>query len=153
MDYKMNIEVIQKEKILYKRRTGAYGAENHRLMEEFKNWVFETGRMDGDAVIIGIAQDNPIIVEASRCRYDVCLIVSEVEKDYKNNVMTGYLEGGKYLTFQVLHTEEAVSKAWQECIPLLMKQNFRLDDTRPILERYAKRKVDRHICELCFPIL
>lgn len=36
---KYTIEEIVPKKIAYLRRTGPYGAENHKLMQELKKWA------------------------------------------------------------------------------------------------------------------
>lgn len=101
---------------------------------------------------LGITLDDVRRSAPAECRYDVCLIITEEENYEDKAVKQRYLEGGNYMTFPVVHTPEAVAKAWQECIPLLLKEGYQLDQTRPILERYAKSKVDAHLCELCIPI-
>lgn len=153
LGFQVKVEMIPRQRVVYMRRTGAYGIENYVLMETFKSWILEQRGFHEDDVILGAALDNPMVKNPSLCRYDVCLVVSEQECIEDKEIGTRYLDGGNYLVFQIEHTAKAVTKAWEECIPFLYQQGYQLDGTRPILERYEKRKVDNHLCELCFPIV
>lgn len=146
------VVIFPEQRVVYMRRVGAYGAENGCLMQKLKAWALEHRKLGQDAVILGIALDDPAVQEPSRCRYDVCLVVPEHDRTEGKDVQTRSVDGGKYFVFQIEHTPEAVANAWNKCIPVLITQGYQLDRTRPILERYEKRKVDQHICELCFPV-
>ncbi|MFR0812074.1 GyrI-like domain-containing protein [Enterocloster clostridioformis] len=70
-----------------------------------------------------------------------------------NQIKCRGLESGKYLTFLIPHTTDAVQTAWKMCFSELEKLGYLFDKSRPIMERYRKTFVDRHYCELCVPIL
>lgn len=57
------------------------------------------------------------------------------------------------MVFQIEHTAQAVQKAWETYSIELEKSNVLQDTSRPMIERYAKKLVDHHSCELCVPIL
>lgn len=138
--------------VVYMRRTGCYGSENQKLMEQFKTWVKNEGLFFDDAVILGIALDDVQRVLPQNCRYDVCLIVPDDYAPEDRQVSKRMITGGRYAVLQFPHTAEAVQKAWSEGMVLLISKGYILDYSRPIMERYDKGMVDKHQCELCIPI-
>ena len=139
--------------VIYMRRTGEYGAGNQALMDTFKKWVRENNLYDKDTVIYAVPMDNPEKTEPCHCRYDVCINRPQNQKYAPNQVKCRELEGGKYLVFLIPHTTDAVQTAWQMCFSELEKLGYLPDETRPVMERYKKRLVDEHYCELCMPVL
>jgi DNA gyrase inhibitor GyrI len=149
---KITIETIPYSRIAYIRQTGPYGQNNVRIMEEIKKWAHDNGLFNENSIILGIAHDNPELIEPRNCRYDTCLVIPNelcIKGDY---ITEGHILGGKYAVFQVSHTAEAVQKAWLEIFPELSGQNCQMDSTRPILERYKAKLVKEHYCEICVPI-
>ncbi|MBU5440125.1 GyrI-like domain-containing protein [Tissierella sp. MSJ-40] len=149
----VNIEMIPSYKIAYIRRTGPYGSENVQIMEQLKSWAREKNIFNESSIILGIAQDNPQFTEPKDCRYDTCLVVSD-EFDVDNKYINfGKTVGGKYCVFKINHTVDAMQKAWMGIFSELSKRNYKFDDRRPILERYAVQMINEHYCEICMPIL
>ena len=136
-------ERIPPSEIIYMRRTGAYGIENYKLMDTL---------YDEDTVIYAIPMDDPERVTSCQCRYDVCINKPENQTFAFDQVGCRDLERGKYLVFLISHTAEAVQTAWEMRFPELEKLGYLLDKSRPVIERYKKALVDRHLCELCIPI-
>jgi len=127
-------------------------ANNVEVMEKLKTWAKSKGLLNGQSIILGIAQDNPKIVEPENCRYDTCLVISDdycVSDDY---ISEGSILGGKYAVFNIKHTAEEVQKAWLTIFQELFKDGYEMDETRPILERYKAEMVKNHYCEICVPI-
>lgn len=102
---KYTIEEIVPQKIAYMRRTGPYGVENQKLMQELKKWAMNKNIFK-NSIIYGIAQDGTE-TPPEKCRYDVCIVVED-ESILDSNVMVGKLQGGKYATFTINHTAEDV---------------------------------------------
>jgi DNA gyrase inhibitor GyrI len=149
----LEIENIPYCRIAYIRQIGPYGQNNVQVMEKLKKWARTNDLFNEEAVILGIAYDNPELVEAENCRYDTCLVISNdycINDDYINE---GSIPGGKYAVFKIEHTAEAVQKAWLAIFSELFKLNYQLDETRSILERYRKKLVKEHYCEICVPII
>lgn len=146
------IEYIPPYKIAYVRKMGAYGSENVETMQKLKNWAKENGLFDEESIILGIPQDNPNTTKPQNCRYDTCLVISDGEFFNDDEVEVGKIIGGKHCVFEIEHTAEAMSKAWNEIFPELMHLGYQLDETRPIIERYLVAMVDKHLCEICIPI-
>jgi DNA gyrase inhibitor GyrI len=149
----INIEMIPSYKIAYIRRTGNYGLENVKIMEQLKNWAREKDLLNERSIILGIAQDNPEFTEPKDCRYDTCLVVSNEFKVDNKYINFGRIIGGKYCVFKINHTVDAMQKAWMEIFSEVSKRNYEFDDRRPILERYAMQMINKHYCEICVPIL
>ena len=148
----MREERLNPVRVIYTRRIGAYGKENAVLMQRWKEWLREHGLFGSDSVILAIAMDDPAITEASQCRYDVCMVAGESVKVSGNEVYSRELSGGNYVVFLIEHTSQAVERAWSKSFGYLGQMGYTLDLTRPIMERYAKRLVDWHLCELCVPV-
>lgn len=149
----INIEMIPSYKIAYIRRMGPYGSENVQIMEQLKSWAREKNLFNVNSIILGIAQDNPQFTEPKDCRYDTCLVVSDEFKADDKYINFGKIVGGKYCVFTISHTIDAMQKAWMEIFSELSKRNYKFDDRRPIVERYAIQMINKHCCEICVPIL
>ncbi|MBX4265625.1 AraC family transcriptional regulator [Clostridium estertheticum] len=150
----MNIEIEKTPfyRIAYIRQVGSYGQNNIKVMEKLKRWAKSTGLLNEQSIILGIARDNPKIVEPENCRYDTCLVISNdycISDDY---ISDGNILGGNYAVFKIRHTAEEVQKAWLAIFPELFKRGHQLDESRPILERYKIEMVKNHFCEICVPI-
>ena len=148
--FKITEESVNRQPMVYARRTGPYGAENAILLEKFKAWADRQGYLTNEAVLLGIAQDDMTVVSPDACRYDVVLL-----GDYDTDetwIASGIFPGGRYAVIELPHTSDAVNLVWKEGIPLLSRR-YSLDFSRPIIERYQKRLVDNHLCEMLFPIL
>jgi len=149
----INIEMISSYKIAYIRRTGTYGSENVQIMEQLKSWARENDLLNETSIILGIAQDNPQIIEPKNCRYDTCLVVSDEFKVNNKYINFGKTMDGKYCVFKIGHTADAMQKAWRKIFSELSKKGYEFDDRRPIIERYKAEMVSENYCEICVPIL
>ena len=148
------IEFIPNTEVVYMRRVGQYGVENYALMESMKSWAAKRGLLTEDAVIYGIALDNPQSVAPEKCRYDVCLQTIETESivvDY--HVLRRTLSGGNYAVFKIEHTAKAVADFWASFPADMAKSEYKMDFSRPIMERYSIVMVKHGCCEMCVPIL
>ena len=149
----MQEEKLENTPVLYMRRTGPYGPENAVLMEMFESWIEDHGLNRSSRVILAVPMDDPRMTKAEECRYDVCLVHVAGRQENWNGVETRILDGGRYVTFLLEHTQEAVQRAWAECFTVLEGQGYVPDMSRPVMERYAKELVDAHRCELCVPVM
>ena len=96
------IEEIEDYKVAYMRRIGQYGEENYALMSKMKSWANERGFLSEDAVIYGIALDNPRVTLPTDCRYDVCLLTLNIESiEPDGHVSVRNLNGGRYAVFTI----------------------------------------------------
>lgn len=124
----------------------------YQSMRYIKTWAKSNGLFTEQSIILGIAHDNPELVEPKSCRYDTCIVISNDYCIDDDSVSEGNIIGGKYAVFRIKHTAEEVQKAWLTIFHELYNQNYHLDETRPILERYRNEMVKEHYCEICVPI-
>ena len=108
--------------------------------------------LNDNSIILGIAHDNPDTTKPEDCRYDTCIVVSDDYCVNEGDINQGNIIRGNYAVFKINHTAEAVQKAWIEIFPELLRQGYKFDETRPILERYRVEMVNNHYCEICVPI-
>ncbi|GLC79956.1 GyrI-like domain-containing protein [Lacrimispora brassicae] len=149
---KVNVENITAQPIVYMRQTGPYGgAENFQLMENMKQWIRNHNLWNEAGIIYGIPQDNAAVTSPEKCRYDVCF-VSEI-KFQDNWIHHGTLPPGVYLVFEVLHTIDEVTHFWETISETLAREKQQMDESRPVLERYKIRLIEKGFCEFCVPIL
>lgn len=144
----LNIEKLPIQPIVYMRRIGAYGPENHKLMEALKEWATRHGLLN-DSVIYGIAYDNEH-TPPEKCRYDVCLVAADCPAD--ESVQCGEIPAGQYAVFTIPHTAEAIQKFYGTLIQALQEKGLQFENSKPILERYKKKLVDDGYCEFCVPV-
>lgn len=149
----MRKEELNSTEVIYMRRTGQYGEENYELMNKMKAWADERGLLTNDAVLFGIALDNPQFTKPSECRYDVCLLTSSA-KDIatEDQVETRNLCGGKYAVYTIDHTKDAVTDFWKSFPTQIANNGVEVDLSRPIMERYSVKMVANGFCEMCVPI-
>ena len=138
--------------IVYLRRTGPYGAENGRLIEQMKELLKQANVFDKNAVLYGIARDNPITTEATLCRYDAA-VAQELESLLSGELQKGCIIGGTYCTFTIAHTADAVQDFWESFATILSQAGLVIDTQRLIIEKYPKALVDSGYCMMCVPIL
>ena len=119
--------------------------KNAALMAKMKNRITEKGLWQENTTIWAVPWDNPQTTPPHLCRYDVCT-------QGLLNLPVQTLPGGKYLIFILPHTTEALAQAWAGCFDAAAAQGYTIDFRRPIMERYVKKEVDRHRCDLCLPI-
>lgn len=149
---KMNVEMIPETEIAYIRRIGPYGLGNIQTMARLKTWAQDNGLLNDESIILGIPQDNPETTKPQDCRYDACLIVSKDQLIILDEVKRGKISPGEYAVFEIEHTAEALEKAWFELFTELSNHGYQLDDSKPIIERYASKMVKNHRCEIYVPI-
>ena len=143
----MKIEEFKNITIANMRRTGKYGAENEKLMHDFKEFLKTNHLLNDETTILGIALDNPAATPAEALRYDVGLIITE---KLPVNLATRQIADGKYAIYDVVHTKQGVLDFWQS-LPE-RTANLPVDEEKPIIERYTMEKTAQHLCEFCLPL-
>lgn len=145
------VENISASQIIFMRRTGAYGQQNFKLMQDMKEWISSHNLWDESGVIYGIAQDNVANTPSENCRYDVCFVTDQIFED--DIIHYGTLPAGAYLVYKVLHTTDEIGRFWASIGDALAEQKSQIDECRPILERYQFSLVEKGYCEFCIPVL
>ena len=147
----MHMETMPEIAVIYLRRTGPYGGDNHDLMERLKSWAAGNGLLE-TGVILGIAWDDPAQTPLECCRYDVCLTLRGHFPKPEAGMALGQLPGGRYACFQGPHTPEGVQTLWRESFSALPRLGFRPDPARPVMECYRTELLAQGLCELCIPV-
>ena len=151
---KYYIEEIADCKVVYMRRIGQYGKENYALMSKMKAWADTNGLLSEEAVIHGIAIDNPQLTKPTECRYDVCLLTLNIESiESDGQISVRNLNGGRYAVFTIEHTADAVANFWQSFSSEVYSCGVTMDISRPIMERYSVKMVANGLCEMCVPVM
>ncbi|PAF23538.1 DNA gyrase inhibitor [Terribacillus saccharophilus] len=145
----VKIETIPTYRIAFFRRIGPYGAANYQTMQRLKEWAAAEKLLDDTSIILGISQDNVETTAPQNCRYDAALVVPEDFQD--DAVLIGELRGGKYISFRVKHTVEAMIQAWTDIFQKLADLGYKVD-SRPTFERFTTEMLREHYCEICIPI-
>jgi len=146
----MNIEYLPNCRLAFMRQIEKYGIENKNTMEKLKEWAKVNQLFNKNAIIYGIAQDNPEITEHENCRFDACITIPQnfITDD---NVEECEFIGGKYAVFKIIHTSEEIQKAYMEIFPKILDKGLEIDN-KPIIERYTIEMVENNFCEICVPI-
>ena len=151
---KYYIEEITDCKVVYMRRIGQYGKENYALMSKMKAWADTNGLLSEEAVIYGIALDNPQLTKPTECRYDVCLLTLNIESiESDSQISVRKLNGGRYAVFTIEHTADAIANFWQSFSTEVYSCGVTMDISRPIMERYSVKMVANGLCEMCVPVM
>lgn len=148
----MKIEILPQQKIIFMRRTGEYGVENHKFMESFKYWLKTNQLFNENTVILAIAQDNPAVTASEQCRYDVGCVVMSFNSFSNTDIHFGEIPSGKYAILTLAHTVEAMNEAWQSLPSIVTRNGYQVDTLRPIIERYSVKMVNNHLCEIYVPV-
>ncbi|AXI09298.1 DNA gyrase inhibitor [Oceanobacillus zhaokaii] len=143
-------ETVPNYRIAYMRRVGPYGPANVEVMEKLKKWAKERCLLES-VILFAIPQDKPETTLPENCRFDACIVISN---DYQvdNLVNEGELSGGKYIIYEVKHTAEDIQKAYSYIFPSLQSNRYKIDDNKPIMEKYIGDMVTNPYCEICVPV-
>ena len=148
------IEVLDDCNVIYVRNKGKYGSNrNYEMMKNFKEWIKENcyWRYVETNGILGVALDDPQIVEEESCRYDLVL---KIDEDVKINdfINSRSFTGGKYVVFALPHTTKDVKDFYSNLPNIIDNNNLRVKN-EPILERYKEEEGKDKYCEVLIPIL
>lgn len=144
----MKIEYLPPVRVAYFRKVGVYGLENQVLMKNFKRWVKAEGLWE-NAVILGIALDDPTRITAKNCRYDVCLVTNKT--NFKTCVKQRVIQGQKVVVFKIKHTEEVIGEFYGQLAQIISKNRLKVLK-QPLIERYKVSLVQSGYCEILIPI-
>jgi DNA gyrase inhibitor GyrI len=147
-----SFEVTSSCRTAYLRRHGPYGSDNAAQIAEVKRWAEQAGLLTEDAILFGVAHDDPTTTPPSLCRYDAGLVVVTDVVLSGSELREGTLPGGRCAVFETAHTAEGLLHAWRSAFPALAESGQSIDHSRPIYERYVPRLLAMHRCELVVPI-
>ncbi|NQU86467.1 MAG: AraC family transcriptional regulator [Mariniphaga sp.] len=143
------------QKAIYAQVLGSYNESAGKAWESVCEFAKKKHLFGFKNEFVGISHDDPNITEASKLRYDACILVS---KDVKPEGEIGVQEiaGGKYAVFIHKGPYEDFSKSY-ECIygRWIPENNIVLRDT-PGFEKYlntpGKVKPEKLLTEIWVPV-
>ncbi|WP_050183402.1 AraC family transcriptional regulator [Domibacillus robiginosus] len=144
------IETLPKSRIAYVRQVGPYGFANIQAMQTLKKWTAENDLLSETSIVLEVSQDNLETTLPENCRDDACIVLSE-DDQIDDFMSESELCGGNYAIYKVKHAMEDIQKAWGCIVSELSNSGYQIDD-RPSFERYERKLVSNHQCEICVPI-
>ena len=145
------VETLPNYRVAYVRQTGPYGPANVQAMEKLKGWAARRNLLTESAILLGVPQDDPAATPPEACRFDACIVLAD-DVPADDTVAVAELPGGEYMVCLIRHTAEEVRKAWAELIPAIRSGGYRIDEGKPILERYSGEMILNEWCEICVPL-
>lgn len=146
--------------LVFIRRTGDYAHAAREAWTELVAWMDANGVPRQGATYFGLARDNPMKVEADKCRFDACIEApANLEGSAAlDTVQRQRLPGGSYARHAYVgrYGRELREKTLALCTDWVSTQGLRLADERPSViilrndplmagERTAK-------AEICIPV-
>ncbi len=154
---RVELKTLSPMRLAYMRHTGAYGQPSiTRMWERFGVWCGEHGLMNPRRKMYGIAQDNPMITPADKCRYDACVEVDDAFKP-QGEVGVQNFGGGRYACARFTGTGADIHAAWMRMFGEWLPQSGYQADDKPALELYEEDfvmdpKTGAFSCLLCVPV-
>jgi AraC family transcriptional regulator len=154
----MNVSIVDRaeHKVVYLRRTGAYGEGLSAFwQEEVYPWMVTHGWL-GQARY-GISLDDPSITAPERCRYDACVELAPGQAAPKG-VLSATIPGGRYAALQFKGTVEALGAAWDALLRDWLPVSGMQLDSRPMFEYYPvdaayDAETGAMECQVCIPVM
>ncbi|ABQ27658.1 transcriptional regulator, AraC family [Geotalea uraniireducens Rf4] len=95
---KPEMREFSKTKVLFVRRTGAYGEAATAAWEALMGFAYKNRLMTGETLMVGIGHDDPAITAEEKIRYDACVTFSgDVKPEGEVGIQT--IAGGRYAVF------------------------------------------------------
>jgi len=155
----MNVKIseLPNYHVAYMRYVGPYGAHGIPLLwQRLREWMRPRGLDAPNAIMLGIAHDDPDVTAVEKLRYDACVVVpADFKGDKWVNVMD--VPGGRHAITTFAGTAHEIEDAWGALYRTWLPGSGFEPDDRPCLEVYrgnpevAGRPGAFH-CELCIPV-
>lgn len=133
-------------------QVGPYGPANKDFMERFKKYLRDRNLYTLDTTVFALIHDDPRVVPASSCRYEVGAYLKKFGNDLEN-FEYGAAPSGNYAVFTIEHTSAAIEEFWASLSFILLEHHLLLDSERPLLEMYPVQLVENHLCKVGIPIM
>ena len=147
------MEIFPPKNIVFMRRVGENGEHNRILMQTFRERIKYMGIPLNEYSFFGINWDDPKTISSTKCRYDVAIIVDNHQLFYLyEDLHKSNLPSGKFAVILLPYTLESMENIWENFQDIIAKENCVWDRTRPIIERYRKKLLEKELCELCVPV-
>jgi AraC family transcriptional regulator len=98
IDLKPEMREFAETKVLFARRTGAYGEAAMGAWEALMGFAYKNRLMTDETLMIGISHDDPAITEVKKIRCDACITFSgNLQPEGEIGMQT--ISGGRYAVF------------------------------------------------------
>lgn len=153
----VELKTLPAMRLAYMRWTGPYGHPGiTRTWERFAAWCGTHGVGTPRSQTYGIAQDDPEITPADKCRYDCCVAV---DGQFRPSGELGVQDfaGGRFACARFTGTGADIQDAWMNLYGKWLPASGLQGDDGPCVEIYdADFAVDpltgRFSCWLCVPV-
>ncbi|MBN1819284.1 MAG: AraC family transcriptional regulator [Prolixibacteraceae bacterium] len=152
---KPKIKVRKSQKVIFVQAIGAYNESAGKAWDRVCECAKEKRLFGFSTEFIGISHDDPKVTEASKLRYDACIVVSkEVKPEGELGVQE--LQGGKYAVFTHKGPYEKFTNSYDYIFGKWLNENeIELRDA-PSFEKYlntpGKVKPEKLLTEIWVPI-
>ena len=145
----VQIRTMQPMRLHYRRHIGPY-VRLHQFWKRFSAECATAGLVEPDSRWVGISYDDPLVTEANRCMYDMCL-----EMRTPPPPPCHAIEGGLYACLPFEGTGEYIAEAYNDLMALWMPDSPYMPDNRPVLEMYEACSVPGGPMrlQLCLPLV
>jgi AraC family transcriptional regulator len=158
LDMNATVKTLPDYHLAYLRHVGPYGAAGGipALWQEFARWAKAHDLWNDDALLVGVARDNPMITDPERLRYDAGIVVPEGFVP-SGRVNVTHLPGGKCAILTFRGAAREIERGWQDFFGSWLPGSGYQPDDRPCFELYRTTEtVDPatgvFTCELGIPV-
>lgn len=141
-DLKLNIEFcgiknIPDRNIVYERVVEGYNTSDIQVAFRKILDVLISEKCDlMEITSLGIGHDDPDYVDASKCRYDACIVTDNIKNIDLSMFNSRILKGGSYATFLFEGSAEEFALAWDYIFKNWVINSNYITDEKPHIEEY-----------------
>ncbi len=158
LNMNVSVKTLPDYHLAYLRHVGPYGAGGGipAIWQELVRWAKAHDLWNDDALLVGVARDNPMITDPARLRYDASIVVAQgFQPSGRVNVTD--MPGGKCAVLAFRGTAFEIERGWHDFFSAWLPGSGYQPDDRPCFELYrAQDEVDPNTgifkCELCAPV-
>lgn len=155
-DRPLNVSVLQlpDQLVAYKRHFGSYSDRRlERTFEDVSHWA-DANAIGKEATFLGIPWDDIEITDDSSCRFDCCVVVTDVSVIRSINTQT--IPAGAYAVMKKEIVHNDFERAWDDLMQVWLPGSGLFPDDRPRFERYltdgSADPEGKWLVEFCLPI-
>lgn len=133
---KMKVKIEHREpvRLAFMRHVGPYG-EVGAAWDKFLPVLGKDGRLDGDALIVGICHDDPEVTPPDKIRYDACVTVDESFQP-SGDIGVQFIPGGEYAVTTHFGPYEKLGETYTELLGQWLPRSGRELRSTPCFEVY-----------------
>jgi len=155
----MNVTVknLPAYRVAYLRNIGPYGPGSGipDLWRRMERWASARDLWTADRLCLGIAHDDPMVTEPSKCRYDAAIVIP-AGFDADGGVNVADVPGGKHAVLEFAGGVQQIGPAWGQIYGRWLPESGYQPDDRIGFELYKGVAWDAdgsHFrCDICVPI-